>query len=114
IGVMPGPAGSPRIMLAAHMDEVGAIVKYVMADGMIKIHLIGGWLDQNLVDQPWTIVTEKGPVTAISGQRSPHITPVEDRNRVTPRDDVFLDVGARSRAEVEALGIRAGDPIVPR
>jgi endoglucanase len=114
IGVLPGPAGSPRIMLAAHMDEVGAIVKYVTTDGMIKIHLLGGWLDQNLVDQAWTIVTDKGPVSAISGQRSPHITPAEDRNRVTPRDDVFLDVGARSKAEVDGLGIKAGDPIVPR
>lgn len=114
IGVLPGPAGSPRIMLAAHMDEVGAIVKYVTAEGMVKIHLLGGWLDQSLVDQAWTILTEKGAVAAISGQRSPHITPAEDRNRLTPRDEVFLDVGARSRAEVEALGIRAGDPIVPR
>jgi len=114
IGVLPGPAGSPRIMLAAHMDEVGAIVKYVTPEGMVKIHLIGGWLDQSLVDQAWTILTQKGPVPAISGQRSPHITPPEDRTRVTPRDEVFLDVGARSRAEVEALGIRAGDPIVPR
>jgi endoglucanase len=114
IGVLPGPAGGPRIMLAAHMDEVGAIVKYVTAEGMIKIHLIGGWLDQNLVDQPWTIITDKGPIAAISGQRSPHITPAEERNRVTPRDEVFLDVGARSKADVEALGIRAGDPIVPR
>jgi endoglucanase len=114
IGVLPGPAGSPRIMLAAHMDEVGAIVKYVTAEGMVKIHLIGGWADQNLVDQPWTILTDKGPVIAISGQRSPHITPPDQWTRVTPSDEVFLDVGARSQAEVAALGIRAGDPIAPR
>jgi endoglucanase len=114
VGVLPGPAGGPRIMLAAHMDEVGAIVKYVTPDGMIKIHPIGGWLDQNLVDQPWTIVTDKGPIAAISGQRSPHITPPGEYNRVTPRDEVFLDVGARSQADVGALGVRAGDPIVPR
>jgi endoglucanase len=114
IGVMPGPVGGPRIMLAAHMDEVGAIVKYVTPEGMIKIHLIGGWSDQSLVDQAWTIVTEKGPLTAISGQRSPHIVPQEEWTRVTRANDVFLDVGARSKAEVEALGVRAGDPIVPR
>ncbi|MBE3072690.1 MAG: M42 family metallopeptidase [Acidobacteria bacterium] len=113
IGVLPGPPGSPRIMLAAHMDELGAMVRYVTAEGMVKFQLLGGWLDQGLVDQRWTIVTSKGPVTAISGQRSSHITPAEERSRVTARDDVFLDVGARSRAEAEALGIQAGDPIVP-
>jgi endoglucanase len=58
-------------------------------------------------------MTQKGPRTAFSGQRSVHITPVEERTRVTPRNDIFLDVGAKSRADAEALGIRAGDPIVP-
>jgi putative aminopeptidase FrvX len=113
IGVLPGPTGSPRIMLAAHMDEVGAMVRYITAEGMVKFQLLGGWMDQGLVDQRWTIVTQKGSVTAISGQRSTHISPAEERIRVTPRDDVFLDVGARSRAEAEAIGIRPGDPIVP-
>jgi len=113
IGVLPGPPGSPRIMLAAHMDEVGAMVRYITADGLVKFQLLGGWMDQGLADQRWTIVTQKGPVTAISGQRSTHISPAEERTRVTPRDDVFLDVGARSGAEAEALGIRPGDPIVP-
>src|SRR5690348_14831915 len=113
IGVLRGPGDGPRIMLAAHMDEVGALVRYVTAEGMVKFQLLGGWLDQALVDQRWTILTNRGPVPAISGLRSVHITPLDERNRVTGRDDVFLDVGARSKQEAEALGIRAGDGIVP-
>jgi putative aminopeptidase FrvX len=113
IGVLRGSSGGPRIMLAAHMDEVGAMVRFVTPEGMVKFQLLGGWLDQALVDQRWTILTRKGPLTAISGLRSVHITPADDRNRVTPRDDVFLDVGARSKEEAEALGVHAGDPIVP-
>jgi putative aminopeptidase FrvX len=113
IGVWSGPPGSPRIMLAAHMDEVGAMVRYLTAEGMVKFQLLGGWLDQSLVDQRWTILTQNGLVTAISGQPSVHVTPAEERTRVTVRDEVFLDVGTRSRAEAEALGIRSGDPIVP-
>jgi endoglucanase len=113
IGILRGSSDSPRIMLAAHMDEVGAMVRFVTPEGMVKFQLLGGWLDQALADQRWTILTQKGPVTAISGLRSVHITPADDRNRVTPRDDVFLDVGARSKEEAEGLGIRAGDPIVP-
>lgn len=113
IGVLRGPANSPRIMVAAHMDEVGAVVRFVTPEGMVKFQLLGGWLDQALVDQRWTILTAKGPVTAISGLKSVHVTPPEERTRVTPRDDVFLDVGAKSKEEAEALGIRPGDPIAP-
>ena len=113
IGVLRGSAEGPRIMLAAHMDEVGAMVRYVTPEGMVKFQLLGGWLDQALADQRWVILTNRGPITAISGLRSIHITPPEERTRVTPRDDVFLDVGAGSKQEAEALGIRAGDPIVP-
>ncbi|MBV8811216.1 MAG: M42 family metallopeptidase [Acidobacteriaceae bacterium] len=113
IGVLRGPTDGPRIMLAAHMDEVGAIVRFVTPEGMVKFQLLGGWLDQALVDQRWTILTDKGPVAAVSGLKSVHVTPPEERTRVTPRDDVFLDVGAKSKEEAEALGIRPGDPIAP-
>jgi endoglucanase len=113
IGVLQGRTDGPRIMLAAHMDEVGAMVRYVTPEGMVKFQLLGGVLDQALVDQRWTILTAKGPVTAVSGLKSIHVTPTEERSRVTPREDVFLDVGAKSKQEAEALGIRPGDPIAP-
>jgi putative aminopeptidase FrvX len=113
IGVLRGPPDGPRIMLAAHMDEVAGIVRFITPEGMVKFQLSGGWLDQALVDQRWTIFTTKGPVPAISGLKSTHVTPPEERTRVTPRDDVFLDVGAASKEEAEALGIRPGDAIVP-
>lgn len=113
IGVLQGSSAKPRIMLAAHMDEVGAVVRYITPRGMVKIQLLGGWLDQALEDQRWTILTAKGPVVAISGLISPHIAPEIDRTRVIPRNDVFLDVGANSQQQAEALGIRPGDGIAP-
>ena len=113
IGVLAGSSERPRIMLAAHMDEVGAIVRYVTPEGMVKFQPVGGWLDQALVDQRWIIMTNKGPVLALSGLRSVHLATSEERTRVTPRDEVFLDVGARSKEEAEAMGIRPGDSIVP-
>jgi putative aminopeptidase FrvX len=113
IGVLAGSSERPRIMLAAHMDEVGAIVRYVTPEGMVKFQPVGGWLDQALVDQRWAIMTNKGQVPAVSGLRSAHLATPEERSRVTPRDEVFLDVGARSKEEAEAMGIRPGDGIVP-
>jgi len=113
IGVLHGSTDRPRIMLAAHMDEVGAIVRYVTPEGMVKFQVLGGVADQALVDQRWTIMTARGPVIAISGLKSIHVTSPDDRSRVTPSNDVFLDVGAKSKQEAEALGVRPGDPISP-
>jgi len=110
IAALAGPSGGPRIMLAAHLDEVGGMVRYITPEGMVKFRLLGGWLDQALEDQRWTILTGKGPVLAVSGIPSPHIY---SSDRVTPRNDVFLDVGARTKEEAEALGIRPGDGIAP-
>jgi endoglucanase len=113
IGVMRGASESPKIMVAAHLDEIGMMVRYINADGFVKFQNLGGWLDQALINQRWTIHTRKGPVFALSGLRAIHTTPSDLRSRVTPATDIFLDVGARSKAEAEALGIRAGDPIAP-
>jgi endoglucanase len=113
IAALRGASDAPRIMLAAHLDEVGAMVRYVTPDGMVKFQILGGMLDQAWVDQRWTILTSKGPVLAVSGLKSVHVTPPEERSRVTPREDVFLDVGVKSKQEAEALGIRPGDPIAP-
>src|SRR5215472_15305044 len=79
IGVLRGSSAGPRIMLTAHMDEVGAMVRFITPEGMVKFQLLGGWLDQALPDQRWTILTAKGSVTAISGLKSVHVTPPQER-----------------------------------
>jgi putative aminopeptidase FrvX len=106
-------SSGPRIMVDAHMDELGGVVRRVTNDGMLTMQMLGGWLDQALVDQRWTIIGSKGPVRAITGIRDIHIVPQEERTKVYPRESVFLDIGAKSAAEVAAMGISAGDPVVP-
>ena len=107
-----GTAG-PRIMVDAHMDELGGVVRRVTPRGLLTMQMLGGWLDQALVDQRWIIVGAKGPVRAVTGIRDVHVIPAEERSRVFPRDGLFLDVGASSDAEVRAMGIGPGDPVVP-
>jgi putative aminopeptidase FrvX len=103
----------PRIMLDAHLDEVGGLVRRVTPTGFLTMQMLGGFLDQVLPDQRWLIMTSKGPVRAISGLRDIHVTPPEERARTIPQTEIFLDVGASTPAEVAALGIEAGDPVVP-
>ena len=106
-------ASGPKIMLDAHMDELGGMVRRVTPSGFLSMQMLGGWLDQALPDQRWVIIGSKGPVHAVTGIRDVHVVPAEERGRVFPRDSLYLDVGARTAAEVEKLGLSAGDPVVP-
>ena len=103
----------PRIMIDAHMDELGGMVRRITPNGFLTMQMLGGWLDQALVDQRWTILGSKGPVHAVTGIRDIHIVPAEERTRVFTRDQLFLDIGAKDAAEATAMGIEPGDPIVP-
>jgi putative aminopeptidase FrvX len=103
----------PRIMVDAHMDELGGVIRRVTADGYLTMQMLGGWFDQALVDQRWTIIGSKGPVHAVTGIRDIHIVPADERNKVFPRESLFLDVGAKSAAEVAAMGLEPGDPVAP-
>lgn len=103
----------PRIMVDAHMDELGGVIRRVTPHGLLTMQMLGGWLDQALVDQRWIVIGSKGPVRAVTGIRDVHYVPAEERTRVYPRDSLFLDVGATSEADVQKMGIGPGDPVVP-
>jgi endoglucanase len=113
IGVVRGTSDSPKIMLVAHMDEVGLLVRYITEEGFVKVQTLGGWLNKSLLDKRWTILTHKGPVHAISGQKSVHITSSDEGSTVPKIENIFLDVGVSTREAAQELGIRPGDPIAP-
>lgn len=106
-------AAGPRIMIDAHMDELGGLIRRIRHDGFLSMQMLGGWLDQALPDQRWVILGAKGPVPAVTTIWDAHITRGDERNRVIPREAIYLDVGARNAAEVAALGIAPGDPVAP-
>ena len=103
----------PRIMVDAHMDELGGMVRRITPTGFLTMQMLGGWLDQALVDQRWVIIGSKGPVHAITGIRDIHVITPNERTGVQPREQVFLDIGAKNAAEAAAMGISPGDPVVP-
>lgn len=103
----------PRIMLDAHMDELGGMIRRTTPDGFLTMQMLGGWLDQAIAGQRWIIIGSRGPVRAITSIRDVHLAPADERGKLITRDAVFLDVGASSAAEVAALGVSPGDPVVP-
>src|SRR5437773_8774788 len=56
----------PRIMIDAHMDELGGMIRRVRPDGFLSMQMLGYWLDQALPDQRWLILGAKGPVLAVT------------------------------------------------
>ncbi len=106
-------ASGPRVMIDAHMDELGGVIRRVTPDGFMSMQMLGGWLDQALPGQRWIIIGSKGPVRAVTGIRDVHVVPAEDRGRPFGRDTIFLDAGAKSAAALAALGVQPGDPVVP-
>jgi putative aminopeptidase FrvX len=103
----------PRIMIDAHMDELGGMVRRITPTGFLTMQMLGGWLDQALVDQRWIIIGSKGPVHAVTGIRDIHIVTPAERTSVFSRDQLFLDIGAKNAAEAAAMGVAPGDPVVP-
>ena len=113
LATLPEAPEGPRVMVTAHLDEVGLMVQHVTPDGFILVKNLGGWLDQAFPDQRWTILGRNGPVHALSGLPTVHVTPAAQRGRVWALTEIYLDVGARTAAEVAALGVRPGDGIAP-
>jgi putative aminopeptidase FrvX len=109
-----GTSEKPRIMLAGHMDEIGFMVKQITPEGFIKFLPLGGWFDQVLLGQRVIIQSLKGDVVGVIGAKPPHLLPADERDKVVKRKDMYIDIGASSKDDVDAAGIRLGDPIVPR
>jgi putative aminopeptidase FrvX len=108
-----GESREPRIMLAGHMDEIGFIVKLVTEEGFIKFSPLGGWWGHVMLAQRVVIKTRKGDVIGLIGSKPPHILSDEERKKLLEPKDMYIDVGAISSAEVNELGIRPGDPVIP-
>lgn len=109
-----GDDAGPRVMLAAHMDEIGFMVKLITPEGFIKFLPLGGWFDQVLLGQRVVIKTHKGDVVGVIGVKPPHMLSPEERKKVVERKDMYIDIGATCLEEVESAGVRPGDPVVPK
>lgn len=101
--------GSPKIMINAHMDEIGLMVKYIDDKGFIRFEPIGGWDGKILQAQKFKIHGSKGAVTGVVGSKPIHLQEREEEKKVTKIKDMFIDIGAKNKKEVERMGVKVGD-----
>jgi len=102
-------SGSPKIMIAAHMDEIGLIVKYIDKSGFIRFDTVGGWDERILPGRKVKIYGSKGPVVGVIGSRPVHLMDKEELKQEIKANKLFIDVGASSDKDVKKLGISVGD-----
>ena len=99
---------SPSVMLAAHMDEIGLMAKYIDDEGFIRFAKVGGWFDQTLVNQRVLVHTKKGMVPGVIGSKPVHVMEEDEKKKTIESKNMFIDVGASSRDEAAAMGIEPG------
>lgn len=109
IATCEGRSSGPRIMLAAHMDEVGLFVKHIRPDGYLAFEL-SGFVDPNILPSQWVrISTARGKmVRGVIGTKAAHFAK-EESPKKGGKESLLIDIGARSRDEVGEMGVRAGD-----
>jgi tetrahedral aminopeptidase len=102
-----GSKKGPKIMFAAHMDELGMVVTYVEKKGYIRFWKIGGIDTKILLDQK-VIVHGKRPLPGVIAIKPPHLQKKEEVDKVVKKDELFIDIGAKDKNEIEKLGIDKG------
>jgi putative aminopeptidase FrvX len=102
--------GSPRIMLAAHADEIALVVNYIDENGFIYVRRLGGVDATVSKAQRVVIHSTKGPVNGVIGNVAPHLSKMDQGDKKPQIQDLFVDIGVSSKEEAMKL-VKIGNPI---
>lgn len=104
---------APKLMIAAHMDEVGFMVSSITKKGLFKVLPLGGWNPYVVSAQRFTLQTRNGDYPVVSSSIPPHLLKNKDSGKPSI-EDILFDGGFESKEEAESFGVRPGDAIVPK
>jgi putative aminopeptidase FrvX len=104
-------SGEPEILFVAHMDEIGFVVSEVREDGFLKLKPVGGIDPRTVFGRALRIVTGEGEITGVAGVVPPHLMRdrAKEMGEIPAVTDLIVDIGAKSLAEAEGLGVRLLD-----
>ena len=103
-----GKAEGPRVMLAAHMDEVGFMITDIDDNGFLHFANLGGIDPRVMVGRPVTVGDEERRVAGVLVAKGIHFQGAEERKKLPDVKEMYIDIGTASREESEAL-VRLGD-----
>ncbi len=106
---------APRVMVFAHTDQLGLVVRRIEPDGFVRVERLGGVPERVLPGLEMVILNASGDaIPCVVGIKAHHATPPEEKGLVLGYDKLFLDLGAESAEAVRALGIEIGAPVTYR
>jgi putative aminopeptidase FrvX len=113
IATAPGDESRPSVMLFAHMDQLGFIVRKIEASGLIRLERLGGVPERALASQEVLICVGEGrDVPAVIANKSHHATAPEEKYRVLPYQEIVVDAGFSRANDALAAGIDIGSPVI--
>ena len=98
----------PKVMLSAHMDEVGFIITFVEDNGFLRFDTIGGITNNIIPGQRILLKGEKGYLKGLVGTKPPHIMTPDEQNKLIPKEDLFIDIGADTLNQAQEKGADVG------
>ncbi len=107
-GKATGAAGMPKVMLAAHTDEIGFMVRSVTPEGYLRIVKIGGWWNHIIPGTRVRVLTPGGKVPGMIGSKPPHLLSPQEKKELLDLKDMAVDIGAADAAEAKEMGVRPG------
>jgi putative aminopeptidase len=108
---IPGDPAAPSVLLFTHMDQLGFIVRKIEADGLIRLERLGGVPERALAAQAVVLCTAQGDVPGVIANKSHHATGPDEKYRVTPYAELYVDAGFSSRDMALAAGVNVGTPV---
>jgi putative aminopeptidase FrvX len=105
------PGIGPSVMLFAHMDQLGFVVRKVEADGGIRVERLGGVPERALASQSVVLSTASGDLPGLIANKSHHATTQDEKYQVLRAPELRIDTGHTSKAQAEAAGIVIGTPV---
>jgi len=111
ITTLPGDPALPSVLIFAHTDQMGLLVRKVEASGLIRVERQGGVPERALPAQAVLLCADQGDIPGVIGIKSHHATSPDEKTKVIPYQDLAIDAGFTSKAEAEAAGIRIGTPV---
>ncbi len=100
--------GKIKIMLVAHMDEIGLMIKHITEKGFLKFDPLGGIDQRSLLAQKVRVYAGRGEVIGVIGSKPIHIQEKEEQEQVIKMKKLFIDVGAKDRKDAEKMGTVPG------
>ena len=106
------PSGTKTILLDAHCDQIGLIVRHIDSVGFIRVNPVGGWDMQILLGQRMLVHTSSGPVPGVIARKPIHLLDPEERKTVPKMKELWIDIGSASEAETRSV-VQIGDFVTP-